>query len=164
MLNTSSSTRSLHLFLFCCPSCMRFWHSPSSNLHSNKPLSLPCSQQANTKILWKKVKKKKNKKKSTLPLLQGTASCSPLQKYPRLQLKDDLFFCPHHSNKAVVLKPHCFDVLKPLSDPDYTVTYHQGYDDLYISCGQFVLKCILCKSYHSLIAPSSDFFCHLFQL
>lgn len=50
-----SNNSSIHevLFLDCCPS-MQLWHSPSANLHSNKTFSLPCPQQANTKMLWKK--------------------------------------------------------------------------------------------------------------
>lgn len=51
--NTSSFIHEV-LFLDCCPSCMQLWHSPSANLHSNKTLSFPCSQQANTKILCEK--------------------------------------------------------------------------------------------------------------
>lgn len=70
-------------------------------------------------------------------------------------------FIPTSLNRKVALKPCCFDVLKPLTNPDYMVTCHQGCDGLYISCGQFIFECILYKYHHTLITPSSGFFCHL---
>lgn len=162
------------LFPDCCPSWVQLWHSPSSNLHSNKPLSLPVHSKQMQKYSGKEKKKEKVKKNplKTKKEENPLSHCCRQQHHtvlfrntPGSSLRFTHFFCPRNSNKKVFLKPHYFDVVKPLSDPDYVVTCHQGSDDLYISCGQFIPKCILCKSDHSLIAPSSGFFCHLlFQL
>lgn len=122
---------------------MQLWHSPSVNLRCKNPPSLTVHNKQIQNILWEKSK--------ILKILSPTAAGDIISQ----SFSDThLFCCFHHSNKKVVLKPHCFDVLKALSGTDYMVTCHQGCDGLYTSCGQFILKCIQWKSSHFRIAPS----------